>query len=205
MLSHCRRDVAGTRAYAEAAMALAGKQGFAHRVELGRILWGWAMALQGDAAAGVTHIRQGLADSQGLGPEVAYPYWLTLLAEAYGHVGQPEAGLAVLAGALTVMATTEARWWEAEIYRLRGDLLLHLPSPEVSQAEASFHQALDVARRQQAKALELRTAMSLSRLWQQQAQRTEARQLLADVYCWFTEGFGTADLRSAKALLEELA
>jgi predicted ATPase len=205
MLCHCRRDVAGTRAYAEAAVALAAAQGFAHRVELGRILWGWALALQGDAAADVAHIRQGEAGSQGLGPEVAHPYWLSLLAEAYGQVGQPEVGLAVLAEALTVMATTEARWWEAELYRLQGDLLLHLPSPDVSRAEASFHQALDVARRQQAKALELRAAMSLSRLWQQQALRTEARQLLADIYRWFTEGFDTADLQTAKALLEELA
>jgi predicted ATPase len=103
------------------------------------------------------------------------------------------------------VATTEEQWWEAELYRLQGDLLLHLPSPDVCQAEASFHQALDVARRQQAKALELRAAMSLSRLWQQQARRTEARQLLSDIYHWFTEGFDTPDLRSVKALWEELA
>jgi predicted ATPase len=128
-----------------------------------------------------------------------------LLAEAYGQMGQPEAGLKVLAEALTVVATTEARWWEAEIYRLQGELLLHLPSPDVSQAEASFHQALDVARRQQAKALELRAAMSLSRLWQRQGKRQEARQLLADVYRRFTEGFDTADLQTAKAMLEERA
>jgi predicted ATPase len=205
MLSHCRRDVACTRAYAEAAMALAAAQGFAHRVELSRILWGWALVLQGNAAADVAHIRQGEAGSRGLGPEVAHPYWLSLLAEGYGRVGQPEAGLAVLEEALTVMATTEARWWEAELYRLQGDLLLHLPSPDVSQAEACFQRALEVAHRQQARALELRAAMSLSRLWQQRAQRTEARQLLSDVYHWFTEGFDTSDLRSAKALLEELA
>jgi predicted ATPase len=204
MLSHCRRDVAGTRAYAEAAMALAAAQGFAHRVELSRILWGWALVLQGDAAADVEHIRQGEAGSRGLGPEVAHPYWLSLLAEGYGRVGQPEAGLAVLEEALTVMATTEARWWEAELYRLQGDLLLHLPSPDVSQAEVCFDRALEVARRQQAKALELRAAMSLSRLWQQQARRTEARQLLSDIYHWFTEGFDTPDLRSVKALWEEL-
>jgi predicted ATPase len=128
-----------------------------------------------------------------------------LLAEAYGHMGQPEVGLEMLAEALSVVATTDARWWEAEIYRLQGDLLLHLPTPEVSRAEASFHQALHVSRRQQAKSLELRTAMSLSRLWQQQARRTDARQLLADVYRRFTEGFDTADLQTAKAMLEELA
>jgi DNA-binding winged helix-turn-helix (wHTH) protein/predicted ATPase len=205
LLAQCCRDVAGTRAYAEAAMALAAAQGFAHRVELSRILWGWALVLQGDAAADVAHICQGEAGSRGLGPEVAHPYWLSLLAEGYGRVGQPEAGLAVLEEALTVMATTEARWWEAELYRLQGDLLLHLPSPDVSQAEACFQRALEVARRQQARALELRAAMSLSRLWQQRAQRIEAGQLLSDIYHWFTEGFDTSDLRSAKALLEELA
>jgi tetratricopeptide (TPR) repeat protein len=205
MLSHCRRDMAGTRAYAESSMALAVEQSFAHRVELSRILWGWALVLQGDATADVAHILQGEAGSRGLGPEVAHPYWLTLLAEAYGHVGQPEAGLAMLTEALSVAATTEARWWDAEIYRLQGDLLLHLPTPEVSQAEASFHQALQVARRQQAKSLELRAAMSLSRLWQQQARHTGARQLLADIYRQFTEGFATADLQTAKAMLKELA
>jgi predicted ATPase len=150
-------------------------------------------------------IRQGIAVSQGEGLNLWRPYMLALLAEAYGQARQPEAGLQVLAEALTLVAATEERWWEAELYRLQGDLLLHLPSPNVSQAEASFHQALDVARRQQAKALELRAALSLSQLWQQQARRTEARQLLADIYRWFTEGFDTADLQTAKALLKELA
>jgi predicted ATPase len=205
MLSYCRRDVGGTRAYAEAAMAFAAAQGFGHRVDLGRILYGWAQVLQGDAAAGMAHISQGVAGSQAPGAKVMRPYWLSVLAEAHGQVGQPEAGLAVLAEALTLVATAEARWWEAELYRLQGDLLLHLPSPDVSQAEVSFHQALDVARRQQAKALELRAATSLSRLWQQQARRTEARQLLAGLYGWFTEGFDTPDLQTAKAFLEDLA
>jgi predicted ATPase len=120
-------------------------------------------------------------------------------------VGKPEAGLAVLTEAFTVVATTGARWWEAELYRLQGELLLHLPRSDVCQAETSFHYALDVARRQQAKALELRAAISLSRLWQQQGQSAEARQLLAGIYRWFTEGFDTADLRAAKALLADLA
>jgi DNA-binding winged helix-turn-helix (wHTH) protein/predicted ATPase len=205
MLSQCRGHVADTHAYAEAAMALAAAQGFEHRVALGSILQGWALLLQGDAATGMAHMRLGETGSQGRGPEVAHPYWLSLLAGGHGRVGQPEAGLAVLADALTVVATTEAEWWEAELYRLHGDLLLHLPSANVSQAEASFHQALDVARRQQAKALELRASISLSRLWQRQARRIEARRLLADIYRWFTEGFDTADLQTAKALLEELA
>jgi predicted ATPase len=118
--------------------------------------------------------------------------------------GQPQAGLQVLAEAMTLMATTEVRWWEAEGYRLQGELLLQLPSPDVPQAEAAFLRALEVARRQQAKALELRTALSLARLWQGQGQPTAARQLLAEIYGWFTEGFDTADLQEAKALLAEL-
>ena len=102
------------------------------------------------------------------------------------------------------MATTEMRWWEAEVSRLQGELLLHLPSPDVPQAEAAFRRALDVARHQQAKALELRAALSLARLWQGQGQPTAARQLLAEIYGWFTEGFDTADLQEAKAVLAEL-
>jgi predicted ATPase len=128
-----------------------------------------------------------------------------LLAEAYGQVGQPEAGLTVLDEALTLVATTEARWWQAELHRLKGALLLQLPIPAGHQAEASFQQALDVARGQQAKALELRAALSLSRLWQQQGKREAARELLPPIYGWFTEGFDTADLREAQALLAELA
>jgi len=205
ILSHCRRDVASTQAHAEALMALAGAQGFGLRLEQGRMLRGWALAMQGDAAAGVAHICQGLAASQGVGPETLRPHWLGLLAEAYGQVGQPEAGLTVLAEALTLVATTEARWWEAELSRLRGELLRQHPRPEVLQAEACLCRALDVARRQQAKALELRVALSLSRVWQCQGKREDARQLLAGVYNWFTEGFDTSDLQAAKALLEELS
>ena len=147
----------------------------------------------------------GVGGAQGVGPETGAPLLLALLAEAFGQAGQPEAGLTVLAEALTLVATTEERWWEAELSRLRGALLLQLPIPDVPQAEACFQQALDVARRQQAKALELRAALSLSRLWQRQGKREEARQLLAEVYHWFTEGFDTHDLQEAKALLEELS
>ena len=176
LLSHCRRDVAATQAHAEALMALASVQGFGVRLEQGRMLRGWALAMRADAAAGLAHLRQGLAASQSVGPEILRPHWLAALAEAYGRAGQPQAGLQVLAEAVTLMATTEMRWWEAEVSRLQGELLLHLPSPDVPQAEAAFLRALDVARRQQAKALELRAALSLSRLWQQQGQRAAARR-----------------------------
>ena len=143
----------------------------------------------------------GVGASQDVGPEILRPHWLAALAEAYGRAGQPQAGLQVLAEAVTLMATTEMRWWEAEVSRLQGELLLHLPSPDVPQAEAAFLRALDVARRQQAKALELRAALSLRRLWQQQGQREAARDLLAPLYAWFTEGFDTPDLQEAKTLL----
>jgi len=204
-LSHCRRDVAATQAAASALMALATQQDFALRLAQGRLFQGWVLAMQGDAATGVTHILQGLVVQHSVGPKLLYPYFLSLLAEAYSQAGQPATGLTVLTEALTLEATTEERWWEAELYRLQGALLLQLLSPDVSRAEASLHQALDVARRQGAKALELRTALSLSRLWQQHGKRSEAHALLASVYGWFTEGFDTADLQEARTLLDALA
>jgi predicted ATPase len=126
-----------------------------------------------------------------------------MLAEASKK--EPEAGLAALAEALTLVDATDERWWEGELYRFKGELLLRQLVPDAQEAETCLRQALDIARQQQAKSLALRAAMSLSRLWQQQGKRDEARELLAPVYGWFTEGFDTADLQEAKALLEELA
>jgi predicted ATPase len=103
---------------------------------------------------------------------------------------------------LTLVEATEERWWEAEVCRLKGELLLRLPLPDIPQATACFHRALDVARHQQARALELRAALSLSRLWQQQGKRDQGRQLLTEVYSWFTEGFETPDLHEARRWLE---
>ena len=153
----------------------------------------------------MAQMHQGLAALRATGAEMLRPYYLALLAEAYAQVGQPEAGLTVLAEALAVVDNTGERRWEAELYRLKGELLLARSAEQHAEAEACFHQALDIARRQQAKSLELRAAMSLSRLWQQQGKRAEARELLAPIYGWFTEGFDTADLREAKALLDALS
>jgi predicted ATPase len=161
--------------------------------------------MQGDAAAGVAQIQQGLTAIHAIGFKLLRPYFLTLLAEAYGQAGQPENGLTVLDEAATLIATAEERWWEPEVYRLQGVLLLQLPQSDIPQAEACFQQALAVARAQQAKALELRAAMSLSRLWQQQGQRDAACQLLAPIYTGFTEGFATSDLHEAAVLLEALS
>jgi predicted ATPase len=128
-----------------------------------------------------------------------------LLAEAHGVLGEPEAGLTVLTEALTVVDTTGARVWEPELYRLKGVLLLQQSPDKQAEAENCFHHALEIARSQQAKSLELRASTSLARLWQQQGKRQEAHDLLAPIYHWFTEGFDTADLQEAKALLEALA
>jgi DNA-binding winged helix-turn-helix (wHTH) protein/predicted ATPase len=199
------RDVAATQAYAEATLELATVQGFEHRMAQGCMMRGWALAMQGDAATGVGLIQQGWRVVQSIGQKLYHPYHLALLAEAYGQARQPDAGLTCLAEALTLAEATEERWWEAELYRLKGELLLRLPLPDISQATACFHQALEVARRQQAKSLELRATLSLSRLWQQHGKQDQARQLLTEVYSWFTEGFETPDLQEARVWLEASA
>jgi predicted ATPase len=127
-----------------------------------------------------------------------------LLADVSAHLGHTADGLQVLAEAHALVEQHEERWWEAEIYRLQGVLLLRQTGTPQAEAEAWLQRALDVACRQEAKSLELRAAMSLSRLWQQQGKRQAARDLLAEVYDWFTEGFDTADLQEARALLQEL-
>ena len=161
--------------------------------------------MQGQGAAGLAQRREGLAALLATGQELFRPLGLVLLAEAAGHAGQVEEGLHLLEEALAVIATSGRGDLLAEAYRLQGEFLLRQAVPEAPQAEACFHHALAIARRQEAKSWELRAAMSLARLWRQQGQRAEARALLAPVYGWFTEGFDTADLREAKALLEELS
>jgi predicted ATPase len=150
-------------------------------------------------------MRQGIAAWRATGAELQRPYYLALLAEAYGKAGQAEEGLSALAEALAAVHKTGERQHEAELYRLKGDLRLKQDVPDEQEAESCLRQAVDVARQQQAKSLELRAAMSLSHLWQHQSKRKEAHDLLAPIYGWFTEGFDTADLREAKALLEALA
>jgi len=135
---------------------------------------------------------------------MAVSHWLVLLAEAYGQAGQAEEGLRLLAEAVVHVDNTGEHKYAAEVCWLQGELLLRQAIPDEAQAETCWHQALDIARRQQTKSWELRAAMSLSRLWQQQGKRSEAHELLAPIYGWFTEGFDTADLLEAKALLEGL-
>jgi predicted ATPase len=205
MLHQFRRERQLVQARAEAAIALALEQGLPHWVAYGTIMRGWALAMQGQWEEGIPQTQQGLVAQQAVGAVIARPLFLALLAEAHAAAGQAKAGLGVLAEALALVDHTAERYHEAEVYRLKGELLRRQAVPDAPQAEACFEQALAVARRQQAKAWELRAALSLSRLWQQQGKRTEACELLAPIYGWFTEGFDTPDLQEAVALLDELA
>jgi TOMM system kinase/cyclase fusion protein len=212
-LHQLRREWPLTHERAEAAIALAAEQGFAFFVAGGTIFRGWALAErysepvsgQGQGEEGMAQMQQGLAAWRATGAEALRPYYLALLAEASAKVGKREEGLTLLAEALAVANDTGEHRWEAELYRLKGELLLTRSAEYDTEAETCFRQALDITRRQEAKSLELRAAMSLARLWQQQGKRDKARELLVPIYGWFTEGFDTTDLQQAKALLDTLA
>jgi predicted ATPase len=203
-LHHRRREALAVQAQADALLALAIEQGFPLWVGFGTCWRGWALAMQGQGEVGLEQLRQGMAAVLATGQELMRPLGLVLLAEAAGHVGQVEDGLRLLAEALTMLEASGQGYLLAEAHHLQGTLLLRQAVPDAAQAEACFQQALAIARRQQAKAWELRTATSLARLWQHQGKRAEARELLAPIYGWFTEGFDTTDLQEAKALLEGL-
>jgi predicted ATPase len=205
VLAQLRRDVLAVYEHAEAAVALATEQGLPLWVAQGTSLRGWALAMQGQGEEGIAQVRQGIAAYRATGAALTVPYFCTVLADVSAHVGHTEDGLQALAEAHILVEQHEERYWEAEVSRLRGVLLLRQTKTPQTEAEAWLQRALEVARRQQAKSLELRAAMSLSRLWQQQDKRIEAYQLLAPIYGWFTEGFDTADLQEAKALLETLS
>jgi predicted ATPase len=200
-----RREVRAVQERADAVILLAKEQGFPLWVAVGSILHGWALALQGQGKEGIEQLHQGMMAWHATGAEILRPYFLALLAEAYGTIGEPEAGLTVLAEALALVNTTGERWYESEIYRLKGELLLQQSLDSFTEAEVCFQHAISIARAQQAKSWERRASTSLARLWQSQGKRDEARQVLGDVYGWFTEGFDTADLKDAKTLLDELS
>ncbi len=214
-----RRESRATQEWAEKTLALCDEQGFALLVALEKVMQGWALVEQGHGEASTTQIRQGVTAHQATGAVMGRTYLLLLLAEACGKTGQVEEGLHALAEALDFVEKTKERRWEADIYRLKGILTLQqasqrskvetdpqspTPDPQ-TEAEACFHKAIEIARRQQAKSLELRAVMSLARLWQQQGKRHEAYQMLSAIYHWFTEGFDTKDLQEAQVLIEALA
>ena len=205
LLHRLLREGQAVQARTEALTILSTEQGFSLSLALATILRGWALAVQGNRAEGLRQLREGLAAEQATGAEVYRSVFLASLAEAYGQSGEAETGLAIVSEALAFVAQTQERWHEAELHRLQGELLLQQSLEAAPKAEACFLQSLEIARPQQAKSWELRAATSLARLWQQQGKTTEAHALLAPVYNWFTEGFDTADLKDAKALLDELA
>jgi predicted ATPase len=230
MIHQLRREWQATQERAEATISIGTEQGFPYWVAQGTMFLGSAIAEHGQAEKGLELMRRGFAAQRAIGGRILEQYWLALQIEAHLRVGQVETGFAVLAEAFAVAENGE-RIWEAEVYRLKGALTLpqqgreprrrgsarqnmRIPeggtvgeahSTRAAEAEGYFQKAIAIARQQEAKSLELRAVMSLSRLWQQQGKKAEARQLLAEIYGWFTEGFDTTDLREAKALLHELA
>jgi predicted ATPase len=164
--------------------------------------------MQGQGEEGIAQIHRGLAACQATGAAVTRPYFLALLAESYGKTEQIEEGLTALAEALAAVDRTGERVFEAELYRLKGELTLQSSvqslESKVKEAEDCFLRAIEIAQKQKAKSLELRAVTSLARLWQSQGKRNEAHQMLTGICNWFTEGFDTKDLQEAKALLTEL-
>jgi predicted ATPase len=205
VLHYLRREAPLTLACAEAAMTIATDHGFSQQVALVTPLRDWALAATGQGEEGIVPSHQALTASQATEATRDRSDCLALLAETFAQVGQITEGLEALAEGLATVAKSRIRWWEAELYRLRGELLLQQTVAQPEEAEVCFQQALVLARGEQAKAWELRAATSLSRLWQRQGKRAEAHELLAPVYGWFSEGVDTADLRQARALLEELS
>jgi len=204
LTNRLRRDVQATLEQAEAMIALSDERGFPMWGKAGTLLRGWTLAMQGKPEEGVAQMQQVMADKSVDIVNVEKPAFYALLVEAYGAVGQVGEGLILVVEGLDMVKKTGFRNYEAELRRLQGELLLRQVVPDGPQAETCLHRALNLSRTQQAKSIELRISMSLSRLWQQQGKRKEARMLLGEIYGWFTEGFDTPDLKEAKALLEEL-
>jgi predicted ATPase len=187
------------------AVALTDERGVLWWKSLGTMLQGWLLASTGNFSAGVQEITSGIAAHRSTGSTNWLPFFLSHLARAHGELGQVEEAKRCAEEATEVMNVTNERWYEAEIHRTAGEIALRLSDSDGAKAEAHFKHALSIARQQQAKSWELRIAMSMARLWCDQGKRKEARDLLAPVYGWFTEGFDTLDLKEAKAMLEELA
>lgn len=210
-----RREEHAAQASIDALMRIAPQHGFQFLLADSGVLHGWVLAAQGMEAEGLQQVHRAIAAYEATGAVMSRPSHLVLLAKVYGKTGQTEEGLAALAGAVAIMDQTGERSYEAELHRLQGELTLdrshrrtgrkrQVATDAAAQAEACFQKAIEVARRQRAKSLELRAVMSLSRLWQHRGKRRQAHEMLGEIYGWFTEGFETADLRDAQSLLAEL-
>jgi class 3 adenylate cyclase/predicted ATPase len=204
VLRQYRREARAAQENAESGIALSTEHGFTEFLAYATALRGWAMAQQGRSEEAIAQIQEGLAASRATGAELWRPYFLCLLAESYVKTGRLDDGLRALTEALAAADQHENRFYEAETHRLKGELLLRRNTAKATEAEQCFRLAIETARRQSAKSFELRATMNLARLLASQGRRDEARAMLAEIYGWFTEGFDTADLKDAKALLDEL-
>jgi len=204
-LSQLRREPEPATTRAEEAMAVSAEHGLP-ALELWCLLpRGWAVAQQGDVSAGIADIKEAMDRRRAFGMGAVWPWFLALLADAYGALGQVEEGLRALEEALEWVQRNDERLYVAEVHRIKGELLLRQATPDPVEAEHCFEQALAVARDQHAKSWELRAATSMARIWLQDGRIDDARALLSPIYDWFTEGFDTADLQDAKALLNQLS
>jgi predicted ATPase len=199
-----RRDVTDVRERAAAALALATEHGLPLWIGMATVMHGWAVSEQGVGAEGIAQIRNGLSTLERVSDNLFRPYYLALLAGALGQAGQADEGLMALDEAIESYRECGVPYWDAELQRRRGELLLAKDEADAAAAEACFHWAIEIAQAQSARSLQLRAATSLARLWRDQGKRAEAYGQLAPVYEWFTEGFDTADLKDAKALLDGL-
>ena len=198
-------NYATANAQLDEVVALADEKGAVYWKALGIALQGWVLALSGKASDAVHVIASGITAMRSTGAKIFVPLHLSHLTRAYAELGQVDDAWRCIREAMTMIEAAKERVWEAEVNRVAGQMALKLPKPDAAKAEAYFERALAVARQQQAKSWELRASMSLARLWRDQGKVQQARELLAPVYGWFTEGFDTRDLKEAKMLLEELA
>jgi predicted ATPase len=200
-----RGNHAKARALSDELIALAEEKGSAYWKATGMLRRGGLFALTGRPSDAVGILSSTIPAQRSIGVKLFFPVWLSLLARAYGELGQFDDAWSTIGEATTAVETTKETWYEAEVHRIAGEIAMMSPEPDTARAETSFERALAVARAQQARSWELRAAMCMARLWRDQGKRDKARNLLAPAYGWFTEGFDTPDLKQAKALIDELA
>jgi predicted ATPase len=204
-LRQYRREARAAQDTAERLTALSVEHGFPHWLAQATVTRGWAIAKQGHGEEGIAQIQEGLAAFRTIGSGVLLPHALCLLAEACGEAGRLDDGLSALTEATAAADEHGIRQYEAEAHRLKGELLLKQDHSNAAEAQTCFERAIEIARKQSAKSLELRATINLARLLRDTGRRDEARAKLAEIFGWFTEGFDTADLKDAKALLDELS
>jgi len=190
--------------HSESSISLSIEGGFGLMLPMGTILHGWALAEGEKTEEGIAQMQEGIAAWRKTGAELYTPYWLCILAETYFKNEKKEEALIVLEEALQLSNKNNERFYEAELYRLKGELLIEFDGKDKSEPERCFLKSIEIARKQNAKSLELRAATSYSRLLQSQGKKEEARQMLTEIYGWFTEGFDTKDLKEANSLIDKL-